>query len=291
MNQTPNCCKVALQLIHLHAGTWACMSLSNDITNTAITQHLERGMPLLQPWHPQHTKHILNSVSLCTSSLGNSKSIQNQKPRHTQLTILRFWNQTSGITNIYFGKYAVQSKALKSNRLLKAPKDLAQEEISSCDTRRGPFLCHKKKSLLVSQEEVSSCVTRRDLSCVTRRSFFLCHKKKPLLVSQEEVPSCDTRKKEELSSCVSRRGFFLWQEKKYLVFKYLSRNATHPKVLKRPKVLWSGPIYFAACKPNAFLKQISSLSPSWAKSLQCLPTILILALASSLQICTFWLWW
>ena len=60
---------------------------------------------------------------------------------------------------------------------------MTQEEVSSCDTRIGVFLCDKKRFLFVPQDLL-----------VARRNLFLCHKKSFLLVSQEEISSCVTRK-------------------------------------------------------------------------------------------------
>ncbi len=56
---------------------------------------------------------------------------------------------------------------------------MAQEDMSSCGTRRRVFLCHKKMFLVVLQEGSSSYATRRGL--------FMGHKSNLLLVPKEET--------------------------------------------------------------------------------------------------------
>ena len=95
----------------------------------------------------------------------------------------------------------------------------AQEDVSSCWTRRPVFLLNRKTFLLVPQEDMFFFQQEDMSSGSTRRHVFLFNKKTCLLVGQEDMSSCWRRrhvflfnkktcllvKQEDMSSCWTRR--------------------------------------------------------------------------------------
>ena len=80
LNQTPNCCKTILHMIHLHAWTW-CWSLSiaqcqrawivaADAADAAHWRWPFAWNSFHHPLHIHETNHRMNRLLLCTYSLG-----------------------------------------------------------------------------------------------------------------------------------------------------------------------------------------------------------------------------